>query len=83
MDDSILFYGKTNSKRSIWILIMAKLKTYDVTIFNMNLGLGKDRQPKETEVVRVKGKNQDEAERFAISGGLSGWGVWDSVEVKD
>lgn len=46
-----------------------KLKHYDVTIFNMNCA-----------------KNQDEAERFAISGGLvnlqSGWGVWDSVEVK-
>ena len=66
---------------------MAKYKKYDVTIFNMNWGLGKDGQPKETEVVTVKAKNQDEAERFAISGGLvnlqSGWGVWDSVEVKD
>ena len=64
-----------------------KLKKYDVTIFNMNWGLGKDGQPKETEVVTVKAKNQDEAERFAISGGLvnlqSGWGVWDSVEIKD
>lgn len=63
-----------------------KLKHYDVTIFNMNWGLGSDGLPKETDVVRVCAKNQDEAERFAIGGGLvnlqSGWGVWDSVEVK-
>lgn len=65
---------------------MAKLKTYDVTIFNMNWGLDSNGQPKETEVVRVRAKNQDTAERYAISGGLvslqNGWGVWDSVEVK-
>lgn len=64
-----------------------KFKYYDVTIFNMNWGIDDKGQPKETEVVRVSAKNQDEAERFAISGGLvnlqSGWGVWDSVEVKD
>lgn len=66
---------------------MAKFKKYDVTIFNMNWGLGEDGQPKETKVVKVCAKTQDAAERYAISGGLvnlqSGWGVWDSVEVKD
>lgn len=66
---------------------MKKTKTYDVTIFNMNWGLGEDGQPKETEVVRVRATNQDAAERYAISGGLvnlqSGWGVWDSKEVKE
>lgn len=64
---------------------MAKLHTYDVTVYNMNRPYLVDGKPAETEIVTVKAKNQDEAERLAISGGLinlqSGWGVWDSEQV--
>lgn len=60
-------------------------KHYRVTIYNMNCGLGKNGKPTETEEVTVCARNQAEAERLAVSGGLTssenGWGAWDSVEV--
>lgn len=62
-----------------------KQKHYRVTIYNMNCGLGKNGKPTETEEVTVCARNQAEAERLAVSGGLTssenGWGAWDSVEV--
>ena len=62
-----------------------KQKYYRVTVYNMNSVLGKNGKPQETEEVIVCAKNQDEAERLAVSGGLvcleNGWGAWDSVEV--
>lgn len=62
-----------------------KKKYYRVTIYNMNNGLGKNGKPAETDEVTVCAKNQTEAERLAVTGGLecreNGWGVWDSVEV--
>lgn len=63
----------------------AKKKYYRVTVYNMHSGIGKNGKPQETEEVTVCAKNQAEAERLAVSGGLvcreNGWGVWDSVEV--
>lgn len=62
-----------------------KKKHYRVTIYNTNCGLGKNGKPTETEEVTVCARNQAEAERLAVSGGLvsreNGWGAWDSVEV--
>ena len=62
-----------------------KQKHYRVTIYNMNCGLGKNGKPTETEEVTVCARNQAEAERLAVSGGLTssedGWGAWNSVEV--
>ena len=62
-----------------------KQKHYRVTIYNMNCVLGKNGKPTETEEVTVCARNQAEAERLAVSGGLvsreNGWGAWDSVEV--
>lgn len=62
-----------------------KQKHYRVTVYNMNCGLGKNGKPTETEEVTVCARNQAEAERLAVSGGLvsreNGWGAWDSAEV--
>lgn len=58
---------------------------YNVTLFNMNLGLDKDGQPKETKKIQIEAGSQQKAERLSISGGLvnlqSGWGVWGSAHA--